>query len=267
MKKLLIIFMFIPLTVSAAQKGFYMDTSVAGGYNPAAARITASMFYRLPLSADTAPLWYGTKTDLGITGSVTPVDYSGSVFLIFEPLAIFSLKMSGAYHRYYTTFGYGYRKVEGPDSPYSEKALSHIDPETNTAYKFVAEPTFRYKYERLIVVNTFSYTHINVKNDDHFYYEPYSNTIHKKNDYDYADSASFLFIINDYLSVGVNDYYQKVPSTDYQSNRIASLFVFTQKKGENELVAVFFAGSYTENRYYRGKLFAAFYIGKTIMLE
>jgi hypothetical protein len=261
-----VFFACVSLPTFAAKQGVYVHTSAAGGYNPATAQLSASVFYRLPFSSDTAPLWNETKTDFGITGSITPVDYSGTAFVTFEPLAIFSLKMSGACQRYYASLGYGYRKVESPDSEYSNSALSHVTAESKTAFRFSAEPTLRYKYERFIVTNTFSYTYIEVKSGDPYYYEPYSDTIHKKKDHNYANSASLLFVINDHFIAGVNDYYQKVPSTQYRSNRIASVFVYSKKNGESELSLALLAGSFTENKYYKGKLFTAFYIGKSFMI-
>jgi hypothetical protein len=268
MKKIMIILLTVSaLPAFAAKKGLYMDVSAAGGINPLAGRASASLFYRLPLSSDSSPLFNGTKTDLGITGSATPADYSGTGYVYFEPLAIFGLRLSGTYRRYYTAFGYGYKPVSGPDASYSSKAMSDIDDKSRTSFVFAAEPTLRLKYERLIAVNTITFTSTRVKNGDPYYYESYSDTIHEKNDKDYANSASLLFEVNSSFLAGVNDYYQKVSSTGYHSNRIASVFIYNGKDGENELTAVFMAGSYTENRNYKGKPFGLFYIGRSFMLE
>jgi hypothetical protein len=251
--------------VSASDKGLYTAVSAAGGVNPVIAKISADVYYRIPLSSDPGILWNSTCIDFGITGSSTPVDYSAAGFINIEPIAFFNLKLSAAAQKFHTAAGYGYQKLNSPDSDYSSSSLSDIDGESKTAYKYSAEPALKFKYSRIILTNTFMLNYIKVSTPDQYYYEPYSDTVHKRKDWNYAHSTNLLFEINSSLIAGVNNYFNKTESTDCQSNRIAGLILFNTKCSNNdEITFGALAGSYTENRNYKGELYAAVFTVYTI---
>ncbi len=242
----------------AAERGFYSSASAAGGINPSAARVSAGVLYRFPLFSDKGELWNTSCIDLGLGGIVTPADYSGSVFINIEPVAVFSLKLTASAQRYYTGAGYGYNRMESPDSDYSSSARDEIDNGTKTAYKYSAEPAFKFKYSKIIFVNTFTFNYIDTKTGDKYYYEPYSDSIHKRKDYDYSNSTNILFEIKRNFLAGFNNYYSRTESVECSSNRVAGIIIYNPELQGYDIVSIGgMAGSYTVNNNYRGELFPA----------
>ncbi len=256
--KIVILVFLFSVNATAAERGFYSSASAAGGINPSAAKLSAEVLYRLPLFSDTGELWNTSCIDLGLEGSVTPADYSGSMFINVEPVAVFNLKFTASVQRYYTGFGYGYNRMDSPDSDYSSSARDDIDKEKKTAYKYSAEPTFKFKYSRIIFVNKFALNYIDTKTGDKYYYEPYSDSIHKRKDYDYSNSTSILFEVKRNYFAGFNNYYSRTESVECSSNRVAGILIFNPElQGCDNVSIGGMAGSYTVNNNYRGDLFAA----------
>ncbi|HPJ43006.1 MAG TPA: hypothetical protein P5120_05165 [Spirochaetota bacterium] len=253
-----ILILLFSMNASAAERGFYSSVSAAGGINPYAASVSADMFYRLPLFSDTGDMWNTSCIDLGLNGTVTPADYSGSVFLNIEPVAVFNIKFTATAQRYYTGLGYGYNRMESPDSDYSSSARDDIDNESRTAYKYSAEPALKFKYSRTVFVNKFTLNYIDTRTGDEYYYEPYSDSIHKRKDYDYSNSTNLLFEVNRNFYAGFNNFYSRTKSVDCSSNRVAGIIIFNPELQGNEKVSIgAMAGTYTANNNYRGDLFAA----------
>lgn len=245
------------IEVSAANKGLYTAAGAAGGTNPVIGRISADVYYRIPLSSDPGILWNSTCLDLGMNGSITPVDYNASGYVNIEPVAFFNLKLTATIQQYHTLAGYGYQEMESPDSDYSPEALSDIDGKSKTACKYSAEPTLKFRYSRFIFTDTFTVNHIIVSTSDRYYYEPYSDTVHKKNDWNYANSATLLYEVNNHLLAGVNNYYNKTESTGCRSNRIAAIVLYSPETDNSEKINIgALAGTYSENKNYKNDLYA-----------
>lgn len=253
--------LLLSVQVHAAERGFYVSGTAAAGINPIISSASADIFYRIPLSSDPGPLWNSTSIDLGFDGSVTPVDYNVATFINIEPVAVFNLKLTASLQRYYTAAGYGYYRMESPDSDYSYSAQSDIEGESKTAYKFSAEPTLKFRYGRVIFGNTFTFNYINTQTNDEYYYEPYSDSIHKSEDTDYSNSTSLLFEVRSGLLAGVNNFYSRTGSVDCTSNRVSGIIIWTPAiEYEGEITLGALAGSYNENRNYKGDLFALAFV-------
>lgn len=258
MKKIIIIIMLSSLNAFAAERGFYASASAAGGVNPKSADISAEVYYKIPLSSDPGILRESTCIDFGFSGEATPADYNSSCFINIEPIAFFSLKLSATIEKFYTSLNYGYRQLASLKSDYSASALSDIDTESKTAYKYSAEPALKIKYRRIIATDSFTLNHVRVLTSDDYYYDPHSDTPHKKNDWDYSNSTSILFSVNSHILAGVNNCYSRTASADSGSDRIAGIALISPgQENSGSLTIGTLAGSYTKNRNYKGDLFCA----------
>lgn len=259
--KFMILIIFFSVQAYAVERGIYTAVSAAGGINPSVAKVSADVFYRMPLFSDPGVLWNTSCIDLGLGCSTTPVDYSGSLFFNIEPIAIFNLKLSAGVQRYYTVLGYGYQGVDSPDAEYSPSAREEIDGERKTAYKFSAEPTLKFRAGKVIFANTFVLNYINMQAEDEYYYEPYSDLIHKRKDRDYSNSTVFLYEITGGLLAGVQNFYSRTGSVDCTSNRIAGIVIWKPEYGSPGRISIgAMGGSYTENKNYKGDLFALVFV-------
>jgi hypothetical protein len=253
------------MEASAADEGLFTSAGAAGGTNPVIGRISADVYYRIPLSSDSGILWNSTCLDLGMNGSMTPVDYNASGYLNIEPIAFFNLKLTTTIQQYHTLAGYGYQEMKSPDSDYSLETLSDIKGESKTACKYSAEPTMKFSFSRFIFADTFTVNHIIVSTSDRYYYEPYSDTVHERDDWNYANSASLLYEVNNHLLAGVNNYYNKTESTGYRSNRIAAIVMYSSETENSDKINIgFLAGTYTENKNYKNDLYAVVFAVYTI---
>lgn len=265
MKKFLIILLVYSTHVFSAERGSYTDISAGGGINPLAGQASVSLYYKIPLSSDPGILWNSTCVDLGISGSFSPGDCTASAFLEVEPVAFFNLKLSGTVQRYYPELGYGYQRLESAKSDYSSSALSDIDRESKNAYKLCAQPTLKFRYERVIFTDTFTLNYINTLTSDRYYYEPYSDTAHARKDRDYANSATLLYSFSSSVLAGLNSYCNKTVSTGCRSSRIAAIALFSPERNNHDGITFgALAGSYTENRNYKGELYAAAFAAYTM---
>lgn len=266
--KIVSLILFFSVQVYAAERGVYTAVSAAGGINPAVARISAEAWYRIPLFSNPGVLWNTSCIDFGLVGSTTPVDYSGSLFFNIEPIAIFNLKLTAGAQRYHTALGYGYQGVDSPDAEYSSSALEKIDGESKAAYKFSAEPTLKFRYGNVIFANTFTLNYINTQTDDEYYYEPYSDSIHKRKDRDYSNSTVLLYEMTGRLLAGVQSFYSRTGSVDCTSNRIAGIVIWKPESGISERISIgAMAGSYMENKNYKGGIFALAFVSYTMKGE
>ncbi len=262
--RIAVFLLLLSIQVHGAERGFYATGSAAAGINPIISSISADIFYRIPLSSDPGPLWNTTRIDLGVTGGVTPVDYSGSFFFNIEPVAVFNLKFKATAQKYNTALGYGYYRMESDDSDYSSSARTDITAESKTAYKFSVEPVFKIKYSSIIFTNTYTFNYINTRTDDEYYYEPYSDSIHKRKDTDYSNSTSLLYEIRSGLLAGVNNFYSRTGSVDCTSNRVSGILIWTPDADYAGKITIgALAGSYTENRHYEGELFSLVFVSYT----
>lgn len=256
-KNFLILLLLCCIDVSAADKGLFTSAGAVAGINPVIGRISADIYYRIPLSSDPGILWNSTCLDLGMNGSITPVDYNASGYINIEPIAFFNLKFTAAVQQYHTLAGYGYQKMESPDSDYSPDALSDIEGESKTACKYSAEATLKFRYNRFIFADTFTLNHIIVSASDRYYYEPYSDSIHEKDDWNYANSTSLLYEVNNRLLAGINNYYNRTESTDCRSNRIAAIVLYSPETENSDKINLgVLAGTYTENKNYKNDIYA-----------
>jgi len=266
--KLSILIVLFSVQIYAAERGIYSAVSAAGGINPTIARVSAEAWYRFPLFSDPGVLWNTSCIDLGLGGSTTPVDYNGSLFFNIEPIAIFNLKFTAGVQRYHRVLGYGYQGVDSPDAQYSPSARENIDGESKTAFKFSAEPTVKFRYGSVIFANTFAFNYINTQTDDEYYYEPYSDSIHKRKDRDYSNSSVLLYEIAGGLLAGVQNFYSRTGSVHCTSNRIAGIVIWKPETGSSDRLSIgAMAGSYTENKNYKGELFALAFVSYTMKGE
>jgi hypothetical protein len=238
------------------QKGLYARVAPAVSYSPAGMQINWNLFFRFPLSDSTNILWENTKLDIGLQNTFTPTDNLLALFFNIEPIAFFDFTFVAGYHLMFTAFGYGFQAVSSPSDDYSPDALKEIPKQNKSGYWMTFTPTLKFKLQNFIAANSLAFNYFYKSDYSGYYYEPHTDTILRESDWNFTNDIYGFYQVNSKIMAGLNYTYIKTPSTDYVSQRLGGIFVFTPAISRfYDFQAVVVAGTYLKNHFFTGKLF------------
>jgi alkylhydroperoxidase/carboxymuconolactone decarboxylase family protein YurZ len=76
-KKLILVMVLLGIVVAGlsaekAKKGFYLNQSIQGSFNPLGLQFLTQAYYRIPLVNKEGILWESTKIDIGLQNNLSP---------------------------------------------------------------------------------------------------------------------------------------------------------------------------------------------------
>jgi len=251
----------------AIQKGLYARVAPAVSYHPLGMQASGSIFYRFPLSDSTNILWENTKLDIGVQDIFTPTDNLFAFFFNIEPIAFFDFTFVGGHQLMFTAFGYGFQPVSSPSADYSPGALKEIPKQNRSGYRMTLAPTLKFQYQNFIAADSLSINYFHKSGYNGYYYEPHTDTILEQSDWNFVNDIYGFYQFDSRMMAGLNYTYLRTPSTDYVSQRLGGIFVFTPSvPGFHDFQAVIVAGTYLKNHSFTGKLFFQIQAGMVFQL-
>ena len=155
---------------------------------------------------------------VGLVDEISPATNAGGVFLEFEPIAVFNLRVQYDYVNYFGLLG---AIVTFPDknSNYSSGIMNHLDSdriETANGTHFKIQPTLQAEFKRFIMLNTTSFEWFDINKEDYFY-EPTNDTLMKTKDYFFSNMT-----VAGYQVWGTGDYHRIILGARYTYFRVES---------------------------------------------
>lgn len=184
-------------------------------------------------------LWKNGHIDIGFIDDISPIFNLAGGFVEIEPIAVLNLRLD---FQQFTLFplpinaSYGYFYY--PDSSISPSELdfsvdyrSNRDslPATyNYGFRFRGTIRFQVMFYRLAIVHLMEicYYHLNQRDNETYWYDPISDSIHKTKDWDINNFTFFLIQVMEgdekegNLLIGAGYKYLWVQGSGYHNNRI-----------------------------------------------
>jgi hypothetical protein len=257
-----------------ARPGWTFGQSAGGSVNPLGLTIDSRIFYTWPLFRGLrGDLWNSSRIEAGLHNSLTPAFDTVSVFIRFEPLAVFDIYASAGLRGYYDLFGFGYAPLGGYDAPWDSATLKDSERFTAGAFRYSFTATlkgaagpFRFASATTCTV----YDVLRADSGSDYYFDPSADTALKRFDGFITNDTVLLYTIVPGIQAGGTHFFLYVPGSAYVSQRAALLCRVEGSLGPSVTAsAAFLGGAYLRNRYNSckdGKIYAALQAGITVKL-
>lgn len=234
MKKLILFLVLLGMVVAGlsaekAKKGFYLDQSIQGSFNPLGLQFLTQAYYRIPLVNKEGILWESTKIDIGLQNNLSPAYDMIGAYVDIEPIAIFDLALTAQAIGYYDFLGFGFYSVSGYSAGFDDASLSALTAKNTSGYTLSATPTLKIAFGPIAIADSFGLTYFSVDDGSGFFYEIVANCVLAKNDYELTNNAYLLASVTPGVLVGLNDYVLFVPNSGYLSHRIVAMGIYTSR--------------------------------------
>lgn len=254
---ILLTMLLIALTLAEKQPSSVFEQSAAGCINPLGFLAETRFYRRTPLYADTTLLFKTAKVEAGCFNEWSPGDECLGVQVAVEPIAFFTLSAKAGLYGVYKQFGFGYRRLKGPDGPYGNAFLATLPQESRAGSRIALVPTLQAKIASFIVVNSLAISRVDMFGSDEFFYEIRSALPHATHDYDFSNDAFLLLECTTKLTAGIQHNLVYVASSGERQQKVCGVVLYSRAtKKYTRVFCALLAGGYTESKLRRGSFYA-----------
>jgi len=214
-----------------ALKGFVLTNTVKGRLSPSGGVLNSLLYYRFPLFGRYEKLWRSAHLDVGVSNTVSPAFDTFSIYINFEPIAVFDITLVSGIQSAYNTFDHGITKLPSSDSSTDEVSLdTYKRGETDTGYLTKVAPRIKAAIGPLLLAHVFTYNSYNYTtiNSDSIYISELDTRMHPK-DSILENSSYLLYKFDKRFRVGINYYAISTPTHKYSSNRLSLVSNYTHQ--------------------------------------
>lgn len=262
------------------QPGFNFNwTMVGASINYLGLMTKAKISYAVPFIKNNGVLWKSTKIEFGLEEYLSPSFTRTSVFLYFEPIAIFNVSVTTGYEVSFPGLTGGLYTFTGSDGDFSDanrklmREASATDdvPGALAGWRTKIDPTFQIEFGPIAAVYTFTLDFLNY-NAPTYFYDAESVTIVQPQDTIYTHDAKLLYsIIPGKFRLGLSFTDQIVQSSGYTSMIGALIGVITpqwEKCAAKRITpfAAVLVGTHIVDRYMVGSIYFAGQCGISMKL-
>lgn len=254
--------------------GWYLNLRTAVAVNYLAAIIKADFYYRIPFIKKSGRLWETTKFDIGIQEFICPSFQRLSLYLKFEPIAVFDITAYAGYdYIYYISggglFGSGFQEVSDEDAEYDSETRDKLNGYGKGGFRTTITPTFKIAIGNFAALYSFRIEYHNYDFDG-YYYDHNTFIIHKGNDFLFEHNVKLLYKFGPFkkggnLRLGVNWLNYSIQNTGKNSMKLCGMFVYQPKwercKKGTEPYVVILSGSHLQDKYNVGRFYMAILLG------
>lgn len=257
---LIILISVMRAAAQKAEKGIFLDQSIAVCVQPSGAQSATKLSYSMPLYNRSGVLWESAKIDAGLDNRLTPSYEAPFLFIDVVPIAFIDIRARAGYMQFYRALGYGFTELPSYDAEYSESKRSALRRRNKGGLWFDLAPSLRLAFGPAAFVNTFTYTRIDFGERGYFY-EPYEDVVLRCTDHTFMNDTILVWRFGP-LAAGVDHFIIGVPGSEYVSETASAIAVFSANAGAGAgWYAGAKAGIYLRNRYYRNQFVAAVWAG------
>ncbi len=235
--------------------------------------------YAVPLIKNSGILWRSTKIEFGLEEYLSPSFTRTSVFLYFEPIAIFNISITSGYEVSFPGLTGGLYSFASQNDAYDDATRNALRDASATdnvpgelaGWRTKVDPTFQIAVGPIAAVYTLTFDFLDY-NAPGYFYDAESVTIVQPQDTIMTHDAKVLFtLVKDQVRAGVSFTDQIVQSSGYTSMTLAAIGAYTplwQKCIAKNIspFGVLLLGSHLQDNYMVGKLYFATLFGFSMKL-
>lgn len=254
------LFVLLSACHAYSQEKMITEHAVYGAYNPPALALNSRLYYQISSATANSDIWNNSKVELGVRNLLTPTDEWCGIFCNYEPYPFFGISAVAGPYLIYTTFGYGFYSVAGPDSGFDNTAKTAIKAKDRVGVRAAITPSLRAKLNSII----FSYSYVCAYCDmfySGYYIDPQSGAITKGCD---STQVQEVYLLNEFGNAiaGINYFVNKVSSSAYSSRKLSGVYIMKNvfEKDDNSY-AMLQLGTHLKDRYLAGTMFISAALG------
>jgi hypothetical protein len=249
------------------ESGWYYNQSAGFSWNPLGLLIDGTLAKRIALyPSKKGILWESGKMEFAIRDEWTPTDNLLSIVYTLQPIAFFEISFKAGFFSQFDELGYGCFRLNSPDGRYDASTRKMAGYGDALGYWLTINPSLKLKFNKIIMVNTFSLNSITV-NGEGYYHEVRSNLVHKTSDFDITNDLFLFYEFNQSVMAGVRYRAIKVFESDIKSHLLCLASLVTLKRPKLKDIWLFLSvGMYPEEPLYRAREYAAILVGREFPL-
>ena len=185
-------------------KGFYINTSFLGQYEPIEGNWELDFFYRMPIMNidnslfDNAKIKFGVENDLGLYANII------KAYVDVVPVNLFRLKASIGFTSYYNIIdGLGFYSFDNVNADYSFDTLKNLKSENMNGYFIELEPTISVNVYRFTLISSLKILYRDMGVGSSYFYDDFTYFIRKDKTFSYSFNNYLMFNIYP-INIGVN---------------------------------------------------------------
>lgn len=272
-------------TEAWVQPGWTYSQSLGASLNYLGLMTKAKISYQIPFIKNPGILWKSTKIEFGLEEYLSPSFTRTSVFLYFEPIAIFNVSVTSGYEVSFPGLTGGLYSFASQNDEYSDAARKAMRDASATddvpgalaGWRTKIDPTFQIAFGPVAAVYTLTFDFLDY-NAPGYFYDAETVTIVQPQDTILTHDGKLLFTLvkdaptkREVLRAGFSFTDQIVQSSGYASMTAAVMAAYTPvwQKCEAKRISpygVVLLGTHVKDRYMVGNLYFGSLFGFSMKL-